>query len=69
MANQLEYTTVANALIPVLSAAITQDLTQAGYGWAVSLLPAGLIPALAGACAKTAVDTLEALQSQEAKNG
>ena len=65
MATQAEYTAVANALVPELKADIDSELTKAGYGWAAGMIPAELVPEIAGACAKKAVDTLDALLAKE----
>lgn len=61
VATQAEYTAVANAILKVIDGEIATDVP----GWAQGMIPAGLAPSLAGACAKTAVDTLDAFRTSE----
>lgn len=61
MATQAEYAAVANALLKVIQGDITRDVP----GWAQGMIPAGMAQALASECAKSAVDTLDALRAQE----
>jgi len=61
VATQAEYTAVANAILKVIDGEIATDVP----GWAQGMIPAGLAPSLAGACAKTAVDTLDAFRASE----
>jgi hypothetical protein len=61
MATQAEYTAVANAVLKVINGEIATEVP----GWAQGMIPAGLASSLAGACAKTAVDTLDAFRSSE----
>lgn len=62
MATQAEYTAVANALQKLIQADVNADVP----GWAQGMIPADLAPSLAGACAKLAVDTLDAYRAKEA---
>jgi Domain of unknown function (DUF1906) len=61
MATQAEYTAVANAILKVINGEIASEVP----GWAQGMMPAGLASSLAGACAKTAVDTLDAFRASE----
>ena len=63
MATQSEYTAVANAILVL----IRQNIATKVPGWEQGLIPDDLELALAGECAKTAVDTLDAYRSNEAK--
>ena len=56
MPTQAEYTVVANAILKVINGEIAADVP----GWAQGMIPVGLASSLAGACSKTAVDTLDA---------
>lgn len=60
MATQAEYTAVANKLLQIITAEENQQVP----GWAKGFIPAGIETALAGACAKAAVDTLDAYRAQ-----
>jgi hypothetical protein len=61
VATQAEYTAVANAVLKVINGEIATEVP----GWAQGMMPAGLASSLAGACAKTAVDTLDAFRASE----
>lgn len=61
MATQSEYTAVANALLKLINADIEADVP----GWARGWIPDNMAPSLAGACAKVAVDTLDAYRADE----
>lgn len=61
MANQAEYSAVANAVLKVITGEIAAEVP----GWAQGMIPAGMASSLAGACAKTAVDTLDAFRAKE----
>jgi hypothetical protein len=63
MATAAEYTAVANALLKLITADINADVP----GWARGMIPADMAPQLAGAAAKTAIDTLDAYRANEAK--
>jgi Domain of unknown function (DUF1906) len=63
MATQVEYTAVANAILKVINGEIATDVP----GWAQGMIPAGMASSLAGACAKTAVDTLDAVRASKAQ--
>lgn len=56
MADQSDYTAVANALVKVLQADVVADVPS----WAQGMIPTDLAPKLAGSLAKTAVDALDA---------
>jgi hypothetical protein len=61
MTTQAEYTAVANAILKIINGEIAADVP----GWAQGMIPAGMASSLAGACAKTAVDTLDAFRAGE----
>ena len=61
MATQAEYTAVANAVLKVINGEIAAEVP----GWAQGMIPAEMATDLAGECAKTAVDTLDAVRASE----
>ncbi|HZS57557.1 MAG TPA: hypothetical protein VFA65_24365 [Bryobacteraceae bacterium] len=61
MATPAEYTAVANALLKLINGEISADVP----GWAQGMIPGGMAIQLANACAKTAVDTLDAFRATE----
>ncbi len=62
MATPAEYATVAAALTRLIQTDINEDVP----GWARGMIPADLAPSLAAACAKAAIDTLDAYRAKQA---
>lgn len=63
MATQAEYIAVAGAILKIINGEIAAEVP----GWAQGMIPAGMATALADQCAKTAIDTLDALRASEAQ--
>ncbi len=64
MATQQEYTAVANALLALMKREEAK-LPE----WEQAWIPQDKLPAAAGACAKVAVDALDAYRSAKIKKG